>query len=125
MGDRDHRLVELVHGSQRQHVLEALSRVAGGLVGEHDGRLGDQRPRHRYPLLLAAGKLGGAVGAAILEADGTNQLLEPGPVGLVAGDRERQDQVLLRGQHGQEVEELEDEAELVATQFGQIGVVEG
>ena len=46
-------------------------------------------------------------------------------VGLAAGDRERQHQVLLGGQDRQQVEELEDEAELVAAQLGQLAVVEG
>ena len=32
-------------------------KVAGGLIGKHQLRLGDKRPRQRYPLLLAAGKL--------------------------------------------------------------------
>ena len=53
-----------------------------------------------------------------------DQLVEPLPVGLAAGDRERQDQVLLGGEHRQQVEELEDEAELVAAQLGQRAVVE-
>ena len=45
-------------------------------------------------------------------------------VGLAAGDRERQHQVLLGGEDRQQVEELEDEAELVAAQLGQLAVVE-
>ena len=35
--------------------------VAGRLVREDDGRLRNQRPRNRDPLLLAAGQLGGPV----------------------------------------------------------------
>ena len=53
-----------------------------------------------------------------------DQLVDPLLVGLAAGDRERQHQVLLGGQDRQQVEELEDEAELVAAQLGQLAVVE-
>ena len=53
-----------------------------------------------------------------------DQLVDPGLVGLAAGDRERQHQVLLGGEDRQQVEELEDEAELVAPQLGQLAVVE-
>ena len=41
-----------------------------------------------------------------------------------ACDRERQRDVLLRGEHRQEVEELEDEADVLATQLRQARVVE-
>ena len=44
--------------------------------------------------------------------------------GLRPGDRERQHDVLLGGEHREQVEELEDEAELVAAQLGQVAVVE-
>ena len=56
--------------------------------------------------------------------DSPDQLLEPLAVGLAPGDRERQHEVLLGGQDRQQVEELEDEAELVAAQLGQLAVVE-
>src|ERR671926_296980 len=59
--------------------------VAGGLVGEHDGRAGDQRPGQRDPLLLAARELGRAVGAAVPQPDRVEGLLEPCPGGLPAG----------------------------------------
>ena len=53
------------------------------------------------------------------------RLLDPLLVRLAPGDRERQHQVLLGGEDRQQVEELEDEAELVAAQLGQLAVVEG
>ena len=43
--------------------------VAGRLVGEQHGRLGHQGSGHRDALLLAAGQLGRAVRAALVEAD--------------------------------------------------------
>src|SRR5581483_1671869 len=61
--------------------------VPGGLVGEDDGRLRDQRARDRDALLLAAGELGGTVRAAVREADRLDQLVEPVVVDLLAGDR--------------------------------------
>ena len=52
------------------------------------------------------------------------QLSEPGPVGLLAGDRQRQQDVLLGAQHRQQVEELKDETNVVAAKHGQLRVVE-
>ena len=43
---------------------------------------------------------------------------------LAAGDLHRQEDVLLRGEHRQEVEELEDEADVVPAQGREAGVVE-
>ena len=56
--------------------------------------------------------------------DLAEQLVDPLPVGLFAGDRERQQDVLLRGQHRQEIEELEDEADVPAPELRQVRVVE-
>ena len=68
VGDHDHRLAELVDrlAQQPQHVLARLRvEVAGRLVGEDDGRFGDQGAGDGDALLLAAGELGGPVGAAV------------------------------------------------------------
>src|SRR5690242_4483874 len=127
VGDHHHRLIELVDRlAQQAHDVGAGLRVevAGRLVGEDHGRLADEGAGDGDPLLLPAGELGGAVGAPVLEPDRLDQLVHPGLVGLPAGDRERQDQVLLGGEDRQQVEELEDEAELVAAQLGQLAIVE-
>ena len=50
------------------------------------------------------------------EPDLRHQLVEPGLVDLLAGDRERQLDVLLGGEHRQQVVELEDEADVLAAQ---------
>src|SRR6185437_5460270 len=50
--------------------------------------------------------------------------VEPLTVGLLTGDREREDDVLLGVEHGQEVEELEDEPDVLAPQEGELRVVE-
>ena len=98
--------------------------VAGRLVGEDDRRLADQRPRHRHPLALAAGELGGAVALAVGEADpgqrrggaaaalaGRHAGVEQ-PVGDVVDHRRRLEQEEL----------LEDEADPGRAQAGQLVV---
>jgi hypothetical protein len=61
---------------------------------------------------------------AVAEPDGLDEALDPGRVRLSPGDREREQDVLLRGEDRQQVEGLEDEADLVAAQLGQAAVVE-
>ena len=58
------------------------------------------------------------------EADRADQLLEPRLVGLLARDRQRQRDVLLGGEHRQQVEELEDEADVLAAELRQVAVAE-
>ena len=127
VGDHDGGLAVARDGlAQEREDLAAGARVevAGRLVREHHRRLRDERTRDRDPLLLAARELGGTVREPLGEADRGGQLLEPAGVGLLAGDRERQDDVLLRGQHRQQVEELEDEADVLAPQLRQLRVVQ-
>ena len=94
--------------------------VAGRLVGEEHGRPRDERPCDRDALLLAAGELGRAVRATVGEADARDHLGHPGLVRLLARDRERQEDVLLRRQHREQIEELEDEADVPAAQLRQL-----
>ena len=127
MGDHHDGLVELVHGvaQQLQHLRAGLRvEVAGGLVGEHDGRPRDERARDRDTLLLSAGHLGRAVLAPVGEADRLDELVHPRLIDVAAGDRQRQRDVLLGVQDGQQVERLEDEADLLAPQVGEALVVE-
>ena len=53
-----------------------------------------------------------------------HHLVKPGGVGLMTGDREGQLHVLARVQHGEQVEELEHEADVVAAQLGKRVVAE-
>jgi hypothetical protein len=62
--------------------------------------------------------------APVGQVDGVDQLVDPRPVDVAAGDREGERDVLLRRQHGQQVEGLEDEADLLPAQLGQVLVVE-
>jgi hypothetical protein len=61
---------------------------------------------------------------AVADADGVDQLVEPGVVDAAAGDRERQQDVLARVEDRQQVEGLEDEADPLAPQQRQRAVVE-
>ena len=117
MRDHDHRLAVVLDRLVQQ--LEDLAaglrvEVAGRLVGEDDCRAGDERARDRDALLLAAGELGGPVGQAVGEPDPLDEIPEELLVRLLAGERERQRHVLLGGQHREQVEELEDEADVLA-----------
>jgi hypothetical protein len=58
------------------------------------------------------------------QLDRVDQALEPDVVRLAARDRERKQHVLLGSQDRDQVEELEDEAELVPAQARELGVVE-
>ncbi len=48
--------------------------VARGLVGQHDGRARDDRPRDGDALLLATGELAGQMLGAVAEPDGVEGL---------------------------------------------------
>ena len=89
---------------------------AGRLVGEHDLRLAHERPGDRDALLLAAGELRGAVAGAVAEPDLRERLADRGAAEAPAGEPRGQRDVLRRGQRAEQVERLEDEADVVAPQ---------
>ena len=127
VGDHDDGLAELVDRApqQREDLLRGRRvEVAGRLVGEDHGGLGGERARHRDALLLAAGELGGPVRAAVGERDRLEQLLDAPVAVTAAGERQREPDVLLGGEDRDEVEGLEDEADLVAAQAREVAVVE-
>src|SRR6185436_3354808 len=112
---------------QRKNLLAgARVEVAGRFVGEQDRRIDRQRARDRDALPLAAGELVGQMMQAVFELDQREQLarafvdLLPRPAAQV----QRQPHVLQRAQRRQQVEELEDEADLVAADAGQLVVAE-
>jgi hypothetical protein len=78
----------------------------------------------RDALLLPTGELSRAVLEAIADPNRLDEPVEPRAIGLAPGDRERQQDVLFGVEHRQQVERLEDEADLVATQVRQPLVVE-
>jgi len=94
---------------------------AGRLVGEHDGRRGDEGPGDRPPLLLAARELVGAMGRAMGHADRlerrTGSRLTRRRSHAIEGQRQRH--VLHQRELGEEVVTLEHEADPPAADRGQ------
>jgi len=129
VGDHEDGLVELAAGLA-EHGEDGIGvfriEVAGGLVGEDDGRVGDEGAGDGDALLLAAGELVGAVVEAAGEAEEAGKAVEEGVIeglsglGDVVGDLD----VAHGGEGGEEVEALEDEADAGAAEPGAIGVGE-
>ena len=106
---------------QREHLFGVLAvEVAGRLVGEHEQRIVHERARDRHALLLAARELAGAVVEAVAEPDDPQRRLAAlAPlVAAVVGDQERDLDVLERGEHRDQVVELEDEADARGSSSG-------
>ncbi len=61
---------------------------------------------------------------AVGQADPLEQIREERRVGLLAGDRERQEDVLLGRQHRQQVEELEHEPDVLTAQHRDVAVAQ-
>src|SRR5579884_587820 len=116
-----HPLVPVEGPHQAEELVGGL-RVdgAGGLVGQHQGRSVDQRPRDRHPLLLPAGELVGPVAQAVVEPDQAEQALGPAPAlaQVPAHVADGQEHVLEHRQGGHQVVLLEDEPDAPAAQVG-------
>ena len=101
---------------QREDRLPRLRvEVAGRLVGQDESRLGHERPRDGDALLLAAGELGGAAARDRRRERHPGEGLARAPARLPPADAEeleRPGHVLLRREGGEQVEALEDEADL-------------
>jgi hypothetical protein len=121
----DHQHGDAVLGVERPeqfHDLVAACRieVAGGLVGQQHGGLGDDRAGNGDTLLLPAGELGRRVVLPAGQAD-LGQRGAGGGValrGALAAVEQRQLDVLLRRGARQQVEALEDEAQVAPPQPG-------
>ena len=94
----------------------ALVEVAGGLVGQEDGGVVDQRAGDRHPLLLAARQLARIRPALGRQAHLGQHAHDPGRdgVGAGAGHLEREGDVLLGGAVFQQPEVLEHDAQPAA-----------
>ncbi|OLT30835.1 hypothetical protein BJF79_38150 [Actinomadura sp. CNU-125] len=91
---------------------------AGGLVGEHDGRTGRERAGDRDALRLPARQLAGTAALQPGEAERAEPLAGR-PHRLPARrpvQHQRERDVLVRGQFGEQLAELEDEPEAGAAQ---------
>ena len=123
VGDHDDRLAQvLAHGGQRRQQGGGRGGVqgTGGLIGEDDLGAAHEGAGHGHALLLAAGELVGPVGQAVTDAQGGDDGVVPVLLGPAVGQALRQEDVLLGGQGGQQVEGLEDEAEAIAAHGGEL-----
>ncbi len=102
-------------------VRRARIQVPGRFVGEDQHRVGEQRARDRHALLLPRRKLVGPVAQSVAQAD----LLQPlGRLllslrAVLAVQKQRQRGVIHGVEDRDQVEKLEDEADLAATQLRQ------
>src|SRR5438105_9600404 len=122
--DRVSLLVQLLEQAHDLHTRLGIQ-VAGGLVGEQDGGIRAQGSRDGDPLLLSARQLHGLVVGALQQADGVESLKGPG-VAPVAVPRVDQGHlhVMDRGSAWNQVEGLEDEADLAVTDQRQVVIRE-
>ena len=124
---RDHDegvVVALGHGLDEGEDLlaRAAVQVAGRLVREDDLRVGDQRPGNADALLLAAAHLGGLVVDVLGQAEVLEHLQRRG-LALAHADPaidQGHGHVLQRGHGGEEVELLEDEADVPQAEIHQL-----
>ena len=125
--DRDALVVELLEQGADLDGGAAVE-VAGGFVRKHDGGLSDQSPGDGHALLLAARELARLVVDAVAEADTLQRLggeaagIEPATATVV---QQRQLDVAQGRGARQQVEALEDEADLQITDIGQRILVQG
>jgi hypothetical protein len=96
--------------------------VAGRLIGKNDARARGQRPRNRYPLLLAARQLQWRTGRALAQSDPFEHGLRLLPARLMrhAGIHQRQRDIVECRQLGQQVEALKHETDFTIAQGGQL-----
>jgi len=111
-------LVDLLEGFEHEFA-SAEVEGSGGFVAEEDfGAFGD-RPGNSDPLLFAAGELGGKVVKAIAQTNNVQRFF--GAEGA-AGDFGDEGDVFASGEAGDEVVELEDEADGLAAKLGEAAI---
>jgi len=123
VGDEDKRGVVPRPGFE--HKLDNLGagvrvKVPGRLIGDQDRRFDHEGPRDRDPLLFAAGELRRVVMDAMAKADGRQfgfGFLEGLPV---AREFQRHGDILQRRHVGNEMEGLEDDADVAAPELGEL-----
>lgn len=92
--------------------------ISGGLVGEKNARRVGEGSRYCYTLLLAAGELHREVMAALPESYTLEELIRSRSRTVNALKLEGYLNVLSRGKRGDQLETLEDEADLFASELG-------
>jgi hypothetical protein len=133
VGDHEDGLAELAAGLA-EHLEDGVGvfgvEIAGGLVGEDYGGAIDEGAGDGYALLLATGELVGAVVKTALNAEHLGEVGEERLVQFFFLGRSKMGDVVSDfyiahgGERRQEVEALEDKADLGATHFGSLGVGE-
>ncbi len=128
VGDHDDRLAHSLDraAQQAQHLVAgARVEVAGGLVGEEHRGARRRAPGRRPRAAAGRRRARPAVGQAVAQADGVDELLAPTRSSalrpaIVSGSTMFSCAVSDR----QQVEGLEDEADLVAAQLGELALLE-
>ena len=112
VGDQDQGVTALVEVGQERHHDRLVDRVEvpRRLVGEDQRRLVDQRPGDADPLLLASGELARQMAQPLAQAHPAQRLLGLAAVGH-AVDVLGEHDVLQRGEVGDQMELLEDQAD--------------
>ena len=123
VGDEDERgVVTFAQAEEQVDDGRAVDRVeiAGGLVGEQDIGARGGGTGQRHALLFAAGELRGVVIDAAFEADGLQFFLGASKGIRLAGEFQRGRHVFERRHGRDQVEGLEDHAEMIAAEAGEL-----
>ena len=105
-------------------LLTALVELGSRLVGEHELRLAGRRGRDRDALLLAARERAGALAFTHAEIEQRERAVDRTADAALAGEPQRESNVLTNGQHRPEVSTLEDERNVARAVRGEICLVE-
>ena len=127
VGDHDDRLADFADrlAQERQHLGRGIRvKVACGLVGEDQVGSADERAGTGHALLLATGHLARSVRQTVADAQLADEVIEPLAIDFRPGEIGWEDDVLFGRECGHEIERLEDETDVIASQFGQAGVVQ-
>ena len=100
--------------------------VAGGFIGHDQRRIGHEGAGDGDALFLSAGELARQMVGAVAQADevqgGGDLFAALGTAQL--GEQQRQFHIFGGGEHGDQVEGLEDEADVLVAPVGELGFVE-
>jgi hypothetical protein len=128
VGDHHHRPLPVRLLAQQFEDLRrvVLIEVAGWLIGEEQPRLVDQGAGDRHPLHLATAEVPRRGVELAAQPDLLEQRRRPlvRATAVHPGDRRRQLDVLAGAEAGEEVEELEDEAEIGGPEPGPLALAE-
>ncbi len=129
MGDDDETGTELA--IELQHQFEHMRRihaveVTRGFVGEYQSRLSDERAGDRGALPFAAGELRGAMREAFGQPNARQQSARPrlGGARIHSPHQQRHRDIFERGEFGQQVMKLIDEAHGAISQMTALGIVQ-